>query len=283
MKKKTYSKACRLRAGFSRTDVLAILAVVLGLALLLMKTRSRHSAEVKSTSCMENLKQISAAMTAYAADSNQKLPFAFMQPKPGTPTTWDTLIATSLRVALRGDRLDMPPPPHGRVLKCPDDSISAAAVEQANAPARRSYSMTAHKMNRPNWPPSEHNATGVGLGWSQNRAKGNASYAYLQSVATLPAVKMDMIFEPDKTILITEQAQADNYVGKSKRATIDSTMEHVDTTILPMGSYHGGRINYLMLDGHVETLKPEETVGKEGEVSDSADTHFGMWTILARD
>lgn len=283
MKEKTYSKASCLRAGFTRTDVLAILAVVFGLAFLLMKTRARQSDEVKSTSCMENLKQISVAMAAYSADSNQKLPFAFMQPKPGTPTTWDTLIATPLRVALRGDRLDLPPPPHGRVLKCPDDLISAAAVEQANAPARRSYSMTAHKMNRPNWPLSERNATGIGLGWSQYRNKGNASYVYLESLATLPSIKMDMIFEPANTILITEQAQADNYLGKSKRATIAATMEHVDTTVLPMGSYHGGRINYLMVDGHVETLKPEETVGKEGEVSDSADTHFGMWTILAGD
>ncbi|MFT4588284.1 MAG: prepilin-type processing-associated H-X9-DG protein [Candidatus Binatia bacterium] len=269
--------------GFSRTDVLVILAVILGLAFLLVKTVGQQSDSVKSTNCLENLKQISTALAAYSNDSNQKLPFASMQPRPGTPTTWDMLIATSLRVELRGDQLDMPPPPYGRLLKCPEDTISAAAIQQVNIPARRSYAMPAHRMNRPNWPPSEYNATGVGLGWSQNRKKGNASYAYLESVSTLPAISMDMITEPDKTILITEQAQADNYIGKSKRATIKSTLEHVDSTVLPSGSYHGGRINYLMVDGHVENLKPEETVGPEGEVSDAADTHFGMWTILSGD
>lgn len=269
--------------GFSRVDVLAVMAVVVGLIFLLVKVRGGRHREVRRMSCQENLKQISVAMAAYSAGNNQKLPFAFMQPRPGAPTTWDTLIATSLRVALRCDRLDMPPPPHGSVLKCPEDSVSEAVIDQANARLRRSYAMTAHKMNRPNWPPSERNATGVGLSWSQSRKRGNSSYSYLATVSDLPAVTLGMIFEADATILMTEHAHADNFVGRSKRASIISTMEHVDATVLPMNAFHRGRINYLMVDGHVELLDPEETVGVEGEVSDASETHFGMWTIVAGD
>jgi len=143
--------------------------------------------------------------------------------------------------------------------------------------------MTAHRMNRPNWPPSPDNATGVGLGWSAYRKRGNSSYAAIDTEAPLPAISLNMILEPSGTILVTEQINADNLLAKPRLSTIDSTMAHVDDTYLSVDSVHGGRCNYLMVDGHVVSLEPSATVGGEGEVSDSAETHFGMWTIAAGD
>ncbi len=271
------------RQGFNRTELLAAIAVLMGLAVLWANTGHKRSTATREISCLGNLKQIGAAISVYSGENRGKLPFAFMQPKPGAPVTWDRQISTALRVALRGESLDAPPPPVGLALRCPEDTISASTVATENPPARRSYSMTEHKMNRPNWPPSEYNTTGVGLFWSAYRKKGNSSYAYLETAPRLPAVSMDMILDGAGTIVVTEQATAENHAGKPKFSTVRSTIEQVDETVLPANSYHGGKINYLMADGHVELLQRKATVGPEGEVSDSADTHFGMWTIAAGD
>lgn len=273
----------RVNTAFTRTELLAVVALIMGLVTLWVMSRPERTAVIWEANCVGNLKEIGAALTVYSEESNQKLPFAFMQPKPGMPVTWDGLISTTLRVAMRGEYLDGPPPPVGLALRCPNDGIDAVSVDASSSSVRRSYSMTEHKMNRANWPPSEYNSTGVGLFWSAYRKRGNASYAALEGASTLPAVTLDMIQERARTILVTEQANAGNLVGRPKLATVKSTVAQVDETILPLSALHGGEINYLMADGHVESLEPDETVGLEGEISDSADTHFGMWTIVAGD
>ena len=271
------------RAAFTRTELLAVVTIMLTIVFFWGRRGDANARVIRTAVCMENLKQIGSALRVYSSDNRGKLPYAALQPKRGISSTWDRLISTPLRVALRGDDLSSPPPPAGLLLRCPRDSIKAASLESLNVPRRRSYAMTAHKMNRSNWPPSEHNVSGVGLFWSAYRKRGNSSLASVDGVVSVPAVTIDMIRDPAATIVITEQVNPENLVGRPKFATVKSTIEHVDETILPMDSLHAGKINYLMADGRVELLEPAETVGPEGEVSDSADTHFGMWTIVSGD
>jgi len=273
----------RSRGAFTRTELLAVTVVILAIAFIWAPKNDAGARAVRQTACLENLKQIGAALAVYSGDNRDKLPYAAIQPRQGMPTTWDRLISTPLRVALRGNNLSAPPPPSGRVLRCPKDSIEPVSVDPENVPGRRSYAMTAHKMNRSNWPPSEYNSTGVGLFWSAYRKRGNSSLASIEGAPTLPAVTRDMIHDQAATIVITEQAHEENFLNRPKFSTVKATLEHVDETILPLDSLHDGKINYLMADGHAELLAPEDTVGPEGDVSDAADTHFGMWTIVSGD
>jgi hypothetical protein len=38
-----------------------------------------------------------------------------------------------------------------------------------------------------------------------------------------------------------------------------------------------------MVDGHVEFLSPDQTVGATGEAGENPRKHLGMWTIRAKD
>ncbi|GEM_PF-1385681 len=269
--------------GFTRTELLAVVTIVLTAALVWAQRMRGGSRAVRETVCRVNLKQIGAALSVYSTDNREKLPYAAIQPRRGMASTWDRLIATPLRVVLRGGDYNAPPPPAGVALRCPEDPIEAPTVDPARVSGRRSYAMPAHRMNRPNWPPSEYNSTGVGLFWSAYRKRGNGALASMQGAAPLPAVTLDMLQDRAATIVFTEQAHPENLLGRAKFSTVSSTVGHVDETVLPRDSLHGGRINYLMADGHVEQLEPEATVGPEGKVSDAPETHFGMWTIVAGD
>ena len=89
-----------------------------------------------------------------------------------------------------------------------------------------------------------------------------------------------MISAPATTMLLTEQAQSYNIEFSYSGAAIDSPLAHLDTKIIKSSRYHGGKFNYLMMDGHVEWLSPLESLGENDPAyDDPAAQYQNVWTI----
>ena len=76
---------------------------------------------------------------------------------------------------------------------------------------------------------------------------------------------------------------ADQPVSDTRRDSA-STKANASAHIQPgygltAANFHNGRFNYLLADGHVETLRPEQTLG----TGNNPGRQTGMWTILAGD
>jgi prepilin-type processing-associated H-X9-DG protein len=150
--------------------------------------------------------------------------------------------------------------------------------------------MPVHDMQEANWPPGPQNNTGVGLFWESDHP-GLANIKNLISTVqclepgsnraprcSIPAVRLSMIPVPARTLLLTENARPMNILFSPSGATIKGPSQHVQTRFINMENYHGGRINYLMIDGHVELLNPQESEGEFAPANGSADKS-DIWTI----
>ncbi len=84
------------KRGFSLAELLAAVAVLAALVLLTVQAMSRTTIEAKKVGCVQNLRQIGAALLAYAADHQQLFPFQASAEPHFTPQILGT--------ALVGDR-----------------------------------------------------------------------------------------------------------------------------------------------------------------------------------
>lgn len=71
------------RRGFTRTDLLMILAVVSVLTVILQAARERSASKARLAQCVVNLQQVNRAVLQYAADHGQRLPLLDPSPAPG--------------------------------------------------------------------------------------------------------------------------------------------------------------------------------------------------------
>jgi len=298
--------------AFTLVELLVVLAIIGILAALLLPALSGAKKKTNEIVCLNNLKQLGLAMSMYQHDNNDKLTYAGIKMMVTTPTdsreiTWDSLLNRYLGGKLTEDELWNPvanvknwtPLP---VLKCPSDTTPRPDWFPPPIPVqRRSYAMpeymdffgkTFNDEPAP-WPPSSDRQNGVGLNFSPFSAFWNAadnkigdgSAAHPRPSSQL-AIKLNMIPEPAGTILLTERIIAHNIVGVVERHIIRNTEDHVawgegdvyapPYFYPPADSIHGGRFNYLMIDGHVEFLPPSKTTSDLG-------LQRGMWSIKAGD
>jgi prepilin-type processing-associated H-X9-DG protein len=279
----------RSDSAFTRLDLIIVILILSILGGILyafgINTDSRRNLAL----CTANLRSIGAGFTGYVSDHNRALPYASIQTNGGSRATWDfalryyltdgalgTNSTFSLEARAQGQEL-------AKMFRCPADTIPR---DQGNRP--RSYAMPFYLPNPKNWPPSSSSETGVGLQLAiRENEKGELMLPkWRQKTETngLTVITTDIITAPSDTLLVTEKAQAGNqlYMG-GMNPVIKSTAEHLDTNHLASIDYHGGRFNYLMIDGHVETLTPDETVGWSGTSGSAATSHKGIWTIKAGD
>jgi prepilin-type processing-associated H-X9-DG protein len=87
-----------------------------------------------------------------------------------------------------------------------------------------------------------------------------------------------MVLDQAQTIFVTERFSGLNHVGGATDATISDINAHVSADSgMPLPE----RMNYLMIDGHVESLVPSATYSSTNRTGNTAPT--GMWTVLAED
>ena len=68
--------------GFTFSDLLVVVGVVMVLAALVVPVLEKHSEKAKQAQCTGNLKEITRAVLVYAEDSKGTLPY--MEPSPPT-------------------------------------------------------------------------------------------------------------------------------------------------------------------------------------------------------
>ena len=276
-------------AAFSRIDLIVVIVVlvVLGAGLYAFIGRSRTSS---SAVCASNLKQLGVAMALYEQDNGGRLPYAYLRfGRQNDFTTskfvWDSLIFPLIPLGQNGLA-------QKHLLRCPADAILGNQGQ-----ARRTYAMPSHSTRNADWPLSSENATGVGVWWDwgfgKRRTANMTNYISVtlttnndgkaSTTVTMPAVKLDMIHAPASTLLLTENARAYNTAFNHNGALIDSAQTHVSTN-LDLNLYHGGKINYLMVDGHVELLYPSESMG-QADLKDNnpREKYPNIWTIRPDD
>jgi prepilin-type processing-associated H-X9-DG protein len=233
----------------------------------------------------------------YEKDNDNRLPYAGIRyPGGKAPICWDTLIFQYVRPEGYDPRKDRAPK---GILLCPSDPLDSTEENQR----RRTYSMPWHRMDlkvENNWPPGSNNLTGVGLWW-ENHIKGEvmAELTNITAVVSnasasngapassiIPCFRLSMIPAPADTLLLTEQVRSNNLAFNFNRAVIHGPTDYVDTRAIDPAQIHGGSFNHLMVDGHVELLKPEQTMGKNSGLPgvDASDPHTrNIWTVFPGD
>jgi prepilin-type processing-associated H-X9-DG protein len=270
-------------AGFGRLDLMAVLAVLLGFVALLSAIifRLHHpSAQIR---CANNLRELGVAMALYEEDSDERVPYAYIKTeKDGDQNSraWDQLIFSLIPLNSAGLQ-------QKHLFRCPADTIARSGDRP-----QRTYAMPIHTMAGDTWPPGPDNSTGVGLFWEAGRG-GLADVTNVISPqatvgdkpkSSIPAVRLGMIPAPSETLLLTENARPANILFTPSAAGISGPGQHVQSRLIDIDYYHAGRINYLMIDGHVEFLHPWESAGlADPNSSVSKKSHANVWTIRADD
>jgi hypothetical protein len=283
---------CRQEQGITRLEAIVTLVCVALIAMTLSAGLTlywqKHKSSAKTKQCMANLSLLGKAFSMYAADNGGRLPYGYIRYDNHNQSSWDTLLVNQVRRNLRppGD----PTPPtfaeRVRVLQCPEDSLGKADWAQSADYFRRSYSMSEHDMSPENWPPGSRNTTGVGLWWNfGGKAELHPDpgiYNY-DETNRQAAVRITDIIVPAGVLLLGEQINSNNLAFIGARATIATTANHLDAKAMAPESFHHGLFNYLMIDGQVQALSPEDTVGPSGKVGKDRKTHRGIWTIAPGD
>jgi len=266
--------------------VVFVVAVIAVLGFVGLKKGKQHS---RDSACMTNLKQIGTASGMYNMNSSGRLPYAYVRYNNQDNRSWDAFLGGNLRslwLAEKGGEAASTNRLYEPLLLCPQDTVAPAEWAQKFRGQRRSYAMPRHDMRAENWPPSAGNNTGVGL-WLDFGGKGEKKqdpkiYNY-EKTNQQAAVTMSMIQNPSATLFATEQLSPNNILGISSGAFITKTADHLGTNSIPAAQHHQGQFNYLMVDGHVELLTPEQTVGPKGKAGTLIGGHRGIWTIRADD
>lgn len=245
--------------AFTLTEVLVSMAIVGFLAAMLVPAVNRGLDASRKGACMANLRQIGAAIQGYAGDNEMTLPYGYWVGMSGGGVSWDDLISSYLGITLTPGQISSGSMP-GRhpVLICPADRLPPLS-----GVSRRSYAMP-----RGDWDADGPMGVGRTLNVSPDLPTG---------------VRLAAIPEPSKTLMITDFSTAkvkgdsgDNMAGNAGGSIVDSPAQQISRG--NGANLHQGTFNYLFVDGHVENLKPEATIGK-GSLTNPR----GLWTVKSGD
>lgn len=149
------------------------------------------------------------------------------------------------------------------------------------------------------WPPSPASLCGVGLRWYDSEPPGRAwstfdAWGGAATPKRIPAVRLATAQNADDTILMTEIARGRTtptsagttcQQGSLENQVVDAPNAHFNTTVgnqsyTDSKLWHNDTINYVMVDGHVETMNPAKTLGG---TNTSTAKQSGMWTLNPKD
>ncbi|HEY1171601.1 MAG TPA: prepilin-type N-terminal cleavage/methylation domain-containing protein [Verrucomicrobiae bacterium] len=281
-------------SGFTLLELCVALAALAILLVLVMPALAKAQSKMRSNRCLSNLQDVGTAVSLYIQDSNDKLPYAALRYSDGQEEhhlAWDDLMGPYLGVEmtpLQRDQDGASGAGSFKMLSCPQDAIPVLMEKGVDRKeSRRSYAMPEHNLGlnmiagrmatAADWPPSPVNQTGIGIRldgrpgqvsprWNQDDEPGTKAAPKWQTSFYVP-----MITTPSSTLFLTELFDGANKVGSWNGATISDASSH-----LPKGAAAPSQINYLMVDGHVESRLPAASVT-------ASSVPAGAWTVWQDD
>ena len=294
------TSASRREVGFTLMELIVTLAVLALVGTLVLPAVAKAQSKFRTNRCISNLQDVGTAMNLYMQDSKDKLPYASLRYNTGKKEhhlSWDDLMGSYLGVDLTLDQRSMDGATSGSSLKsllCPVDPAPIKYnSDMPRSEYRRSYSLPEHNMGMntiggrkatmADWPPCPVNQTGLGLAYegrvnfADKRWNPDDEPGSTQAPRWQAAFQVAMVLEQSHTIFMTERFSGLNHVGGVAEATISGINQHGSTEAGALPE----RLNYLMVDGHVENLAPAATYSKTNSSPTAAPS--GMWTVLADD
>lgn len=235
------------RAGFTLIELLVVIAIIAILAAILFPVFSQARAAARKAACMSNQKQLVLAVLMYAQDYDERLPRAVNNAAPGARLDvripqripGDNAFLTADPTTGRPEGFVRPYLKNDGIWRCGDDST--------------------------HYDPRILNTNGSGC-------PANATSYHLSLYLT--GTTVDGINEwtsGDGLSLAAVSRSAETILGRDGDASDGTDIEN-DTAIggaligeqlytrhsdHTQAVRHGGKGNYMMLDGHVKTLSPE--------------------------
>lgn len=253
------------QSAFTRVDLLALIVVVLLLGVWFGSAYlGEHGRTIR---CERNLSALGKAMHGYANENNDAIPNAGIN-LGRTQSSWDVKLFPYLKPDLakskgayeqRELRLAVSP-----FFVCPSDSAN-------HREAPRSYAMGGNDMLPDHWPPGQDSATGVGLWWDKRTVLSLLDSDALKNPESLPVIKLSSVPDPADTLLLSEFIDPNNNLGSTRQVTVLGTSQQRQFFNDGGAHFHHGKFNYLMVDGHVESLSPLQTGSFDGSA--------GIWSL----
>ncbi len=265
--------------GFTLIELLVVIAIIAILAAILFPVFGRARENARRSSCQSNLKQIGLGITQYAQDYDETLPPAFFQ-NATTFFGWDTLTAAYMGSKVQKGGSE-------GIFKCPSDSL----VRTGTGESARSYSMTEGR-------------NGIAAGTTLTLPDGVTTWR--------PAPRLSVVGSPSGTLMVAEFHNDSNLFARQTNAFVQRPIDYgsnirsqnctkgqgngcmLDPTAIGKPAHFDG-YNYLFADGHVKSLKPQNTISTPGVTYSKSMTNWwaggatncngkldfpcGMWTI----
>jgi len=291
----------RQTAGFTLIELFVAVAVISLLMVLILPALAKAQTKMRSNRCLSNLQDIGTAASLYLQDSNDKFPYAALRFNLGLEEhhlSWDDLMGPYLGTDITASQRNHDGVYNSgsfKLLTCPQDTIPVKLTDgMPRKEFRRSYAMPEHNLGyltvagraatAADWPPCPVNQTGLGLrlegrpGYDSLRWNPDDEPGQKQAPRWQAAFQTSMIMSGAKTIFMTEHFNGANRVGAWNGATIASIAEHTAPDSLTAGPE---QINYLMADGHVESLVPADSYASTNRSASAPPS--GFWTVLQYD
>ena len=271
---KIISGQLKLNHGLTRLDVLGVVGGLLALAAVAYACIWVGGEKRRIWVCASHLKTLGKAFSEYANDHNGCLPLAGLDNGTNGSTAWDKEIMPYLvEKSARSGSPDLLKTKYASLFQCPSDR------EPHGGELPRSYAMTTYDINRAMWPADGSSLGGLGLSLDGKSLRLARKAMPTEGGNYFPAIKISIVPEPADTALLVEHINILNTLGATRQTCVGSTKEQFEAKTFEAKDFHGGKMNYLMLDGHVELLAPESVspvppgIGRSG----------GFWTIRPQD